>query len=85
MPIGAQPPERRGTVGHAYSALTLRLILAAFGLVTCAVLAVLLLRTGFDLLGWITAALAVIAAIDLVVIQLRRRTSVRSRAEHDPR
>ena len=33
MPIGAQPRGARGTVGHPYSALTLRLVLAAFGLV----------------------------------------------------
>jgi len=73
MPIGAQPPRRRGTVGHPYSALNLRLVLAGFGFVSCAVLAVLALRAGATAFAWALAALAVIAAIDLVVIQLRRR------------
>ena len=46
MPIGAQPPGRRGTVGEPYSALNLRLVLAAFGFLICAVLAILLWRNG---------------------------------------
>jgi hypothetical protein len=73
VPIGAQPPDRRGTVGHPYSALNLRLLLAAFGLVSCAVLAVLMWRAGATAFGWVLAALAFVAAVDLVVIQLRRR------------
>jgi hypothetical protein len=81
MPIGAQPSGRRGTVGHANSALNLRLVLAAFGLVTCAVFAVVLLRSGIDVLGWILAVLAAVAAVDLVVIQLRRRARGRTRGD----
>ena len=73
MPIGAQPPNRRGTVGRPYSALNLRLVLAAFGFVSCAVLAVLMLRAGVTGYGWVLAGLALVAAIDLAVIQLRRR------------
>jgi hypothetical protein len=73
MPIGAQPPRRRGTVGHPYSALNLRLVLAAFGLVSCAVLAVLMISAGANGFGWVLAALALVAAVDLVVVQLRRR------------
>jgi hypothetical protein len=73
MSIGAQPPGRRGTVGQPYSALNLRLVLAAFGLVTSVVFAVLLFRIGLDMFGWILVGLAVIGAIDLVVVQLRRR------------
>jgi hypothetical protein len=73
MPIGAQPPNRRGTVGHAYSALNLRLALATFGLVVSIVFAVLLLRAGVASFGWLFVILALIAAVDLVVIQLRRR------------
>jgi hypothetical protein len=73
MPIGEQPPGRRGTVGHPYSALNLRLVLAGFGLVTSVVFAVLLLRAGAAPYGWLFVALAVVAAVDLVVIQLRRR------------
>jgi hypothetical protein len=37
------------------------------------VFAGLLLRSGFTVLGWLFVVLAVIAAVDLVVIQLRRR------------
>jgi Flp pilus assembly protein TadB len=78
MPIGAQPPHRRGTVGQPYSALNLRLVLAAFGLVTSTIFAVLLFRVGAIGFGWVVVALAVIAAIDLVVVQLRRRARRRS-------
>jgi hypothetical protein len=73
MPIGAQPPGRRGTVGEPYSALNLRLVLAAFGFAICTVLAVLLWRSGWTVPGWILAAWALVAVIDMVVVQLRRR------------
>ena len=79
MPIGPQPPGRRGTVGRPYSALNLRLVLAAFGFVVCTVLAVVLWRMGWILPGWLLAGWAVVAAVDLVVVQLRRRA--RRRAE----
>jgi predicted metal-binding membrane protein len=78
MPIGAQPPNRRGTVGHPYSALNLRLALAVFGLVCCIVLAVLMLRAGATGFGWVLAALALVSVIDIVVVQLRRRARRRS-------
>ena len=81
MPIGAQPPGRRGTVDEPYSALNLRLILAAFGFVVCTILAVLLLRAGLTVPGWLLVAWAVVAVIDMVVVQLRRRA--RRRAEGD--
>lgn len=73
MPIGPQPPNRRGTVGHPYSPLNLRLVLAAFGFVLSTVLGILALRADLTLLGWVLLLLAVVAAVDLVVIQLRRR------------
>jgi hypothetical protein len=82
MPIGAQPPDRRGTVGHPYSALNLRLALAIFGLVSCAVLAVLTMRAGATGFGWVLAALAAVAAIDIVVVQLRRRARRRADGRH---
>lgn len=78
MPLNAQPPHRRGTVGHPYSALNLRLVLALFGLVSSAVFAVLLFRTDLAAFGWFFVLLAVIAAVDLVIIQLRRRSRRRS-------
>jgi hypothetical protein len=78
MPIGAQPPGRRGTVGEPYSALNLRLVLAAFGFLVCAVLAILLWRNGWTVPGWILAAWALVAVIDMVVVQFRRRARRRS-------
>ena len=79
MPIGAQPPGRRGTIDKPYSALNLRLVLAAFGFVVCTVLALLLFRAGWPVPGWLLLAWAAVALIDMIVVQLRRRA--RRRAE----
>ncbi|MGN9813175.1 DUF6343 family protein [Micromonospora sp. BQ11] len=68
----SQPRRARGTVGHAYSALNLRLVLAGFGLVTMAVFAVLAFAADVVWLGVVCALFAVVAAVDLVVIQRRR-------------
>jgi hypothetical protein len=78
MPIGPQPPGRRGTVGRPYSALNLRLVLAAFGFVVCTVLSVLLFRAGWTLAGWLLAAWALAAVIDMIVVQARRRARRRT-------
>ncbi|ASW54553.1 hypothetical protein [Plantactinospora sp. KBS50] len=79
MAARQQPRGARGTVGHAYSALNLRLILASFGLVVSLVFGILVARAGY----WPPAALlfllAVVAAVDLVVVQ--RRRIARRRAE----
>lgn len=83
MPIGPQPRGRRGDVGSPYSALNLRLILAAFGLVICAALAVLLWLMDFPVAGWILAGWAVVALIDLIVVQLRRRARRRAEGDRD--
>jgi hypothetical protein len=73
MPIGAQPPGRRGTADQPYSPLNLRLVLAAFGFVVCTVLSVLMFRAGWTVPAWLLAAWALVAVIDMVVIQFRRR------------
>lgn len=73
MPLGPQPRGARGTVGHPYSALNLRLALATFGLVACTVLAGVMFAAHYWVPGWILVALATIAVGDLVVIQARRR------------
>ena len=73
MPLESQPPDRRGTVGRPYSALNLRFALAAFGLVACAVVAALLVWADQPVLAVIFAVLAIVALVDLVVIQARRR------------
>ncbi|MEV6349174.1 hypothetical protein [Actinoplanes sp. NPDC051851] len=78
MRIGPQPRGRRGTVEEPYSPLNLRLALAAFGMLVCAVLSVLLLRAGWTLPGWLLAGWAAVALIDMAVIQLRRRARDRS-------
>jgi hypothetical protein len=78
MPLGPQPKRARGTVGHPYSALNLRLALAAFGLVTCAVLAGLMFAARYWVPGWILAVLAAVALVDLIVIQSRRRARRRA-------
>ncbi|HEY3007253.1 MAG TPA: DUF6343 family protein [Micromonosporaceae bacterium] len=71
--------RRRGTVGHPYSALNLRLGLAVFGLVACVVLAVFSFRADLPVLGVILAVFALVAVVDIVVVQYRR---VRRRREH---
>ncbi len=79
MPIGAQPPHRDGTVEEPYSPLNLRLVLAAFGFVVCTVLSVLLFRAGWTVPGVLLGAWALVAVVDILVIQKRRRA--RRRAE----
>ncbi|MER7891424.1 DUF6343 family protein [Micromonospora sp. NPDC094482] len=68
----SQPRRARGTVGHAYSALNLRLALASFGLVIMAIFAVLAFLAGVLWLGVICVFFAVVAVVDLVIIQRRR-------------
>jgi hypothetical protein len=83
MPIGAQPPGRRGTLDQPYSPLNLRLVLAAFGFVVCAVLSVLSFRAGWTVAGWLLAAWALVAVIDMIVVQLRRRARKRAEGGRD--
>lgn len=83
MPIGAQPPGRRGTVDQPYSPLNLRLALAAFGFVVCTVLSVLMFRGGWTVPAWLLAAWAVAAVVDMVVIQFRRRARRRAEGGQD--
>jgi Flp pilus assembly protein TadB len=73
MPIGPQPRGAQGTAGHPYSALNLRLALASFGLVFLTALAVLLFAVRYPIPAGIAVVLAIVAAVDIVVIQLRRR------------
>ncbi len=82
MPLGPQPGRARGTVGHPYSALNLRLVLATFGLITCGVLSGLMFAARYWVPASILAVLAVTALVDLIVIQIRRRA--RRRADPGP-
>ncbi|GAA4696852.1 DUF6343 family protein [Phytohabitans rumicis] len=77
-----QPRDRRGTVGHAYSALNLRLIMASFGLVAGTALAVLMTRADQPLLALIAVAVVVASAVDLVIVLRRRRIRRRQDPGH---
>jgi hypothetical protein len=82
MPLGPQRKSARGTVGHPYSALNLRLVLALFGLVTSGSLAAVSWVFGYRILAVVLVVLAVTAAVDLVVIELRRRARRRAGEHH---
>jgi hypothetical protein len=71
-PSRQQPRRARGTVGHPYSALNLRLALATFGLVISLVFGALVLRAGYPVPAGILFALAAVAVVDLIVIFRRR-------------
>lgn len=75
-----QPRGRRGTVGHAYSPLNLRLLLASFGLVIMVAFAVLLALADQPVLAIIAAVLAAVALIDIAVVVRR----IRIRHREDP-
>jgi len=77
--VRPQPRGARGTVGHPYSALNLRLLLALFGLVVFGVLTWLAARADLTVLAVICGIVALTALVDVVVVQLRRRA--RQRAE----
>jgi Flp pilus assembly protein TadB len=69
-------PEK-GTIGQPRSALNLRLLLALFGLVVCAALAVFCFLAHLAVAGWALVVLAVIALVDIIVIQRRRMQRAR--------
>ena len=54
-------------------------MLAAFGFVVCTVLSILAFRAGWTVPAWLLAAWALVAVIDMIVVQFRRRA--RKRAE----
>jgi len=62
--IGGAPPAR--------SALTLRLVLAGFGLVFCGVTAVIAARADLPALAVVLGILAVAALVDLMVVARRK-------------
>ena len=63
--FGGAPPAR--------SALTLRAVLAGFGLVFCTVAAVLIIIAGLTALGVVLAVLAAVALVDLGWVIHRKR------------
>jgi Flp pilus assembly protein TadB len=81
MSVRRQPRGAKGTVGHPYSALNLRLALATFGLVICLVLGGLVVWAGHPVPAAILFALALVAVVDLIVISRRRA----ARRREEPR
>ena len=73
----AQPGREART---ALSALNLRLVLASFGLVSCALLAWWAAALDLPAGCGVLAFLALVAAVDLAVVQYRRR----QRASREP-
>jgi len=66
------------------SALNLRLALAGAGFVGCAALAVGLFWAGFPALGWVAAAVALVAAVNMIFVQYRRvQRHRREPGQHD--
>jgi membrane protein YdbS with pleckstrin-like domain len=80
----AQPRGREGTPERPYSALNLRLALAAFGLIVSIAFAVVAFRGGYALLGSLSVLLAVTAVVDLLVIQFRRSARRRTGRRENP-
>jgi hypothetical protein len=67
------PTAGIGGASPARSALTLRLVLAAFGLVFCTGAAWFAFAAGLEWLGVVLVILAVIALVDLVWVAYRKR------------
>lgn len=69
----------------ARSPLTLRLVLAGFGLVACLVTGVLALRADAAVPAVLLLVLAAVAAVDLVVVARQRAARERAHAGADHR
>ena len=73
LPDHHDPTAGFGGAAPAQSALTLRLVLAAFGLVVCAVFAVLAFAADVPVVfPVVLLVLAVVALVDLVVVARRK-------------
>jgi len=67
------PTAGFGGAAPARSALTLRAVLAAFGLVFCAGAAWISFAAGWSLVAWLLVVVAVVALVDLAVVLNRKR------------
>jgi len=72
-----------GTVGHPYSALNLRLVLAIFGLVSMLILAVLAIVWNVVPVAVLALIVAVLAAFNIGFVQFRRRERAREEPDED--
>jgi len=73
LPDHHDPTAGIGGAAPARSALTLRAVLATFGLVFCVGAAWFAFAAGLAVIGWVATAVAVIALVDLVVVLNRKR------------
>jgi hypothetical protein len=73
LPGYHDPTAGFGGAAPARSALTLRAVLAAFGVVFAAGAAWLGFAAGIPVLGWVMVVIAVIAFVDLGVVLYRKR------------
>jgi membrane protein YdbS with pleckstrin-like domain len=69
---GHHDPTAHLSPSPARSALTLRLLLAAFGLLFCAGAAWFAFAAGLPAFGWVLVAVAVVALVDLVWVAYRK-------------
>ena len=73
LPGYHDPTAGFGGAAPAQSALTLRAVLAGFGLVFCTVAAVVMIMVDLVMFGVLLAVLAVIALVDLAWVIHRKR------------
>ncbi|HVL85533.1 MAG TPA: DUF6343 family protein [Pseudonocardia sp.] len=73
LPDHHDPTAGFAGASPARSALTLRAVLAAFGLVFCAGAAWFAFAAGLAAFGWVLAVVALVALVDLGVILNRKR------------
>jgi len=73
LPGYHDPTAGFGGAAPARSALTLRTVLAGFGLVFCTVAAVVMIKAKLVAFGMVLAVLAVIALVDLAWVLHRKR------------
>ena len=73
VPDHHDPTAGIGGAAPAQSALTLRAVLATFGMVFCAGAAWFAFATHLPVIGWVAAAVAAIALVDLSVVLNRKR------------
>lgn len=73
LPDHHDPTAGIGGAAPAQSALTLRAVLATFGLVFCVGAAWFAFTAGLTVIGWVAAVVAVVALVDLAVVLNRKR------------
>jgi hypothetical protein len=73
LPDHHDPTAGIGGAAPAQSALTLRAVLAAFGLVFCAGAAWFAFAAHLGVIGWVAAVVSLVALVDLVVVLNRKR------------